>query len=148
MSLLDESSMTGESLPMEKHAGDSILAGTLNLNGVLRAETTQVGQETTLGKVLSLVGQAEQHRPRAVRLIDRYATWFTPIILGCAGLTLLLTGSWDRAVAVLIVGCPCALILVRSHLHGGRPGPRGQGRGAHQGRAVSGAGRGGKGGVV
>ena len=110
-SLLDESSMTGEPLPVAKKEGDAVLAGTLNLNGVLRATTLKVGQDTTLGKVIALVGQAEQHRPKAVRLIDRYATWFTPAILGCAGLTWLLTGNLDRAVAVLIVGCPCALIL-------------------------------------
>ncbi|MCF8031936.1 MAG: cation-translocating P-type ATPase [Desulfarculaceae bacterium] len=111
VSLLDESSMTGEPLPVEKKEGDPILAGTLNLNGVLQASTSKVGSDTTLGKVISLVGQAEQHRPQAVRLVDRYATWFTPAILGCAGLTWLITGNLDRAVAVLIVGCPCALIL-------------------------------------
>lgn len=111
ISLIDESSMTGESLPVEKQEGDEILAGTLNLNGVLQAQTVKVGQDTTLGKVINLVGQAEKYRPEAVRLIDRYATWFTPAILACAGLAWLLTGEFNRAVAVLIVGCPCALIL-------------------------------------
>ena len=61
--------------------------------------------------MINLVGEAERHRPKAVRLIDRYATWFTPAILACAGLTWMLTGEFNRAVAVLIVGCPCALIL-------------------------------------
>lgn len=111
ISLIDESSMTGEPLPVEKQEGDEILAGTLNLNGVLKAETVKIGQDTTLGKVINLVSQAEQYRPEAVRLIDRYATWFTPAILACAGLAWLLTGEFNRAVAVLIVGCPCALIL-------------------------------------
>ena len=110
-SAVDESAMTGESLPVEKKAGDDILAGTLNLNGVLRARTTKVGRDTTLGKIIKLVGEAESHRPEAVRLIDRYARWFTPTILCCAALAWIITGEVGRAIAVLIVGCPCALIL-------------------------------------
>lgn len=108
---VDESSMTGESLPVEKREGDDILAGTLNLNGVLAAETTKVGQDTTLGKVINLVVQAEQYRPKTARLIDRYAKWFTPAILACAGVAWAFTMDFNRAISVLIVGCPCALIL-------------------------------------
>lgn len=111
VSALDESAMTGESLPVEKQIGDAILAGTLNHNGVLTARTTKVGRDTTLGKVIELVREAEMHRPEAVRLIDRYARWFTPVILACAVLAWVFTGDISRAVAVLIVGCPCALIL-------------------------------------
>ena len=83
----------------------------MNHNGVLRARAAKVGQDTTLGKVINLVSEAEKHRPEAVRLIDRYAAWFTPAILFCAGLTWAVTLDASRAVAVLIVGCPCALIL-------------------------------------
>ncbi|MEW6720050.1 MAG: cation-translocating P-type ATPase [Thermodesulfobacteriota bacterium] len=111
VSAVDESVMTGESLPLEKRAGDAILAGTLNYNGVLEARATKVGRDTTLGKVIQLVSEAESHRPEAVRLIDRYATWFTPAILLCAGVAWIYTGEVGRAIAVLIVGCPCALIL-------------------------------------
>jgi Cd2+/Zn2+-exporting ATPase len=111
VSAVDESAMTGEPLPVEKQKGDDILAGTLNHNGVVTAEATRVGQDTTLGKVIKLVSEAEQHRPEAIRLIDRYATWFTPGMLTCAAISWLATGNVDRAVAVLIVGCPCALIL-------------------------------------
>lgn len=111
ISAIDESAMTGESIPIEKHEGDLILAGTLNHNGVLTARTINVGQDTTLGKVIKLVSDAEQHRPDAVRLIDRYALWFTPAILFLAVLTYVFTADINRAVAVLIVGCPCALIL-------------------------------------
>ena len=111
VSAVDESAMTGEPLPVEKQIGDTILAGTLNHNGVLKAQTTKVGQDTTLGKVIRLVSEAEMHRPEAVRLIDRYAKWFTPAILACATAAWILTGDINRAVAVLIVGCPCALIL-------------------------------------
>jgi len=111
VSAVDESAMTGEPLPVEKQIGDDVLAGTLNHNGVIKAKTTKVGHDTTLGKVIKLVGEAELHRPKAVRLIDRYATWFTPSILACAAAAWIFTGEISRAVAVLIVGCPCALIL-------------------------------------
>jgi len=111
VSAVDESAMTGESLPVEKQVGDTILAGTLNHNGVLKAQTIKVGKDTTLGKVIKLVSEAEMHRPDAVRLIDRYARWFTPTILSLAALAWVFTGDISRAVAVLIVGCPCALIL-------------------------------------
>ncbi|NNG02022.1 MAG: cation-translocating P-type ATPase, partial [Desulfobacteraceae bacterium] len=111
ISAVDESAMTGEPMPRQIQAGDLVLAGTLNHNGVLTATATKVGQDTTLGKVIKLVSEAEQHRPEAVRLIDRYARWFTPVILSCAGIAWILTGDVSRAIAVLIVGCPCALIL-------------------------------------
>jgi Cd2+/Zn2+-exporting ATPase len=111
VSAVDESAMTGEPLPVEKQVGDTILAGTLNHNGVITAKTIKVGRDTTLGKVINLVSEAEQHRPEAVRLIDRYAKWFTPGILTCAAIAWIFTEDISRAVAVLIVGCPCALIL-------------------------------------
>lgn len=108
---IDESSMTGEPIPREKAPGESVYAGTLDLSGLLEIEATSVGSDTTLGRVIELVSDAEAHRPEAIKLIDRYARWFTPTILACAGLTWAVTGETSRAVAVLIVGCPCALIL-------------------------------------
>jgi Cd2+/Zn2+-exporting ATPase len=108
---VDESSMTGEPIPREKRSGDVIYAGTLNLNGVIEIEATKVGEDTTLGRVIKLVSEAEAHKPQAVKLIDRYAQWFTPTILAAAGLTWWITGEVSRAITVLIVGCPCALIL-------------------------------------
>ncbi|AEB10648.1 heavy metal translocating P-type ATPase [Desulfobacca acetoxidans] len=111
VSAVDESIMTGESLPLDKLAGDTILAGTLNYNGVLTAKALKVGSDTTLGQIIKLVSEAELYRPQTVRLIDRYARWFTPVILLCASVAWILTGDLSRAIAVLIVGCPCALIL-------------------------------------
>ena len=108
---VDESSMTGEPIPCEKTVGDPVSAGTLNHNGVIEMLCKRVGSETTLGKVIKLVSEAEKHRPRAIKLIDRYARWFTPAILACAAITLAVTWRVDRAITVLIVGCPCALIL-------------------------------------
>jgi Cd2+/Zn2+-exporting ATPase len=81
------------------------------MSGVLEIEATRVGEDTTLGKVIKLVAEAELHKPRAIRLIDRYARWFTPAILACAGIAWGLSGEVSRGIAVLIVGCPCALIL-------------------------------------
>jgi Cd2+/Zn2+-exporting ATPase len=108
---VDESSMTGESIPREKRVGDPMYAGTLNQNGVVEVEATKVGKDTTLGKVIKLVSEVEAHKPQAIKLIDRYAQWFTPTILTLAGLTWWITGEASRAITVLIVGCPCALIL-------------------------------------
>ena len=108
---VDESSITGEPIPSEKAPGDDVCAGTLNQNGVIELEATKVGEDTTLGKVIRLVSEAEAHKPQAIRIIDRYARWFTPAILLCAAVTWWLTGQVNQAVTVLIVGCPCALIL-------------------------------------
>ena len=108
---VDESSMTGEPMPREKGVGDKIYAGTLNQYGVVEVEATRIGEDSTLGKVIKLVSEAERHKPQAVKLIDRYARWFTPMILLAAAITWLITGEAGRAITVLIVGCPCALIL-------------------------------------
>jgi Cd2+/Zn2+-exporting ATPase len=108
---VDESSITGEPIPRERTIGDTVFAGTLNQNGVIEIETTQVRDNTTLGKIIKLVSSAEAYKPQATKMIDRYAQWFTPTILFCAGIVWGLTGEMSRAVTVLIVGCPCALIL-------------------------------------
>lgn len=111
VSALDESTLTGESIPREVGPGGEIFAGALNLSGVIDATATRVGRDTSFAKVVKLVSEAESHRPEVVRLIDRYAKWFTPAILAAAGVAWAASGEASRAVAVLIVGCPCALIL-------------------------------------
>ena len=111
MTSVDESSMTGEAIPVERTVGDEVFAGTLNQNGVIEIVATKVGEDTTLGKIIKLVAEAEEQRPETVRAMDRYARWFTPTILAAAGIAWLVTGQVDRAITVLIVGCPCALIL-------------------------------------
>lgn len=108
---VDESSITGEPIPVEKSIKDSVYAGTLNENGVIQVTATKVGKDSTLGKVIQLVSEAEAHHPESIALIDRYAKWFTPFILFCAFVTWWWTGEVNRAITVLIVGCPCALIL-------------------------------------
>ncbi len=110
-SSLDESAITGEAMPLEKSIGDPVYAGTLNHNGLLRIRAERVGENTTLGQVIRLVSEAEAHKPKTTAFIDRFAKYFTPLILACALVAWLLSGDFGRAVAVLIVGCPCALIL-------------------------------------
>lgn len=108
---VDEAAITGESIPRTRKRGDRILAGTMNFSGVIEARATRVGEDTTFGKVVRLVSEAETHKPPTARIVDRYAQWFTPLVLFCAALAWWLTGEIDRAVAILIAGCPCALIM-------------------------------------
>jgi Zn2+/Cd2+-exporting ATPase len=108
---VDESAITGESVPRTKNKGDAVLAGTLNFNGLIEVRATRIGEDTTFGKVIRLVIKAELNKPRAARIVDRYAKWFTPVVLSCAALAWWLTGEMERAVAILIAGCPCALIM-------------------------------------
>jgi Zn2+/Cd2+-exporting ATPase len=111
VSSVDESAITGEAMPVEKNVGKPVYAGTFNHNGLLRMRAERVGANTTLGQVIRLVSEAEAHKPKTIAFIDRFAKYFTPLILGCALVAWLITGEFSRAVAVLIVGCPCALIL-------------------------------------
>lgn len=110
-STLDESAMTGESRPIDKSEGDTVFAGTLNHTGVLHAEAIKIGRDTAMGKIIQLVTEAEAYKPRAVNTIDRFAVWFTPTVLLCSLAAWVTTGDYHRAITVLIVGCPCALIL-------------------------------------
>ncbi|HUB33317.1 MAG TPA: FtsH protease activity modulator HflK [Bryobacteraceae bacterium] len=125
-SLLDESSITGEPLPREKQPGDEVFTGSLNSaghevpdepvigqpgSGLLRVRVVRAGSETTLARVARLVEEAEQRRAPVERLADRAARYFLPALLLAAALTFFFTRDWMRTVAVLIVACPCALIL-------------------------------------
>lgn len=110
-SSVDESTITGESLPREKEPGHDVYSGTLNGVGLLRIGVTRAGSETTLSRVIALVEEAREQRAPVERLADRYARYFLPALLIAAALTFYFTRDWLRTVAVLIVACPCALIL-------------------------------------
>jgi len=110
-SAVDESTITGESLPRDKQKGDDVFSGTLNGHGLLRITVTRAGTETTLARVIRLVEQAREKRAPVERLADRWAKYFVPALLLAGGATFYFTRDWMRTVAVLIVGCPCALIL-------------------------------------
>ncbi len=111
ISSIDESSITGEPLPNDKQPGDEVFSGTLNGSGLLRIWVTRAGSETTLARVVQLVKEAKQQQAPVERLADRYAKYFLPALLLAGALTYYFTGNWLRTVAVLIVACPCALIL-------------------------------------
>ncbi len=117
-SSVDQSPITGESLPADKATGDEVFAGTINLYGALVLSVERLGADTALEQIIHLVEEAEAAKAPTQRLADRYATWFVPIVLLAAALTYLFTGdTWltsgsvVRAVAVLVVACPCALVL-------------------------------------
>lgn len=110
-STVDESMLTGESVPVARGEGDHVAAGTINGEGSLRVCITRVGPESTQGKIIQLVQQAEHHRAPILRAAEAYAKWFTPTVLTLAGGVWAITGDPYRAVAILIVGCPCAFVL-------------------------------------
>ncbi|MHC4061074.1 MAG: heavy metal translocating P-type ATPase [Planctomycetota bacterium] len=111
LSSVNEATITGESLPVDKVPGMQVFAGTNNLTGVLDITVTKAGKDTTLGKVQSLIIQAEGTKIAIVRIIDRYVKWYTPTILMIAGIVLFFTGDINRAITILVISCPCALIL-------------------------------------
>jgi len=111
LSSVNEATITGESLPVDKVPGMQVFAGTNNLTGMLDITVTKAGKDTTLGKVQSLIIQAEQTKIPIMRIIDRYVKWYTPTILMIAIIVLFFTRDVDRAITILVVSCPCALIL-------------------------------------
>ena len=116
---VDESLLTGESLPIAKQRGDRVIGGAVNAEGVLRVRTTALGAESTLARIARLVESAQAHKAPIQRLVDRVSAVFVPVVLLAALLTLLawglLAGQWTQgllnAVAVLVIACPCALGL-------------------------------------
>ena len=110
-SSVDQSPITGESLPADKGPGDEVFAGTINLHGAMELAVERLGRDTALERIIQLVEQAESAKAPARRLADRYAAWFVPVVLLAAGITYLVTRDAVRAVAVLVVACPCALVL-------------------------------------
>ena len=110
-STVDQSPITGESLPADKTVGDEVFAGTINLHGAMELEVERIGEDTALEQIIHLVEHAEAAKAPTQRLADKYATYFVPIVLAAAGLAWFLTGELVRAVAILVVACPCALVL-------------------------------------
>jgi len=110
-SSINQANVTGESLPVDKTIGDEVFSGTNNLAGAMDVKVTRAGEDTTLGKVRKLILQAEGTKIPIMRMIDRYAAWYTPTILMLAGTVLFFTRDMERAVTMLVVACPCALIL-------------------------------------
>lgn len=108
---LNEASITGESVPRTKGEGDEVYAGTINLTGMIELSVTRVGEDTTLGRVRELILAAEQTKLPITKIIDRYAGFYTPVVLMLAALVWFITDDWVRVVALLVISCPCAFIL-------------------------------------
>ncbi len=110
-SSLDLASLTGESVPVEVHEGDTALAGAMNIDGLLQVELTRVGENTTLGRIITLMREAENAKPPVTRLLDRYAGQYMALVLLVAAGVWLITGNVPAMLAVLVASCPCALVL-------------------------------------
>jgi len=110
-SSVNQASITGESLPVDKAVDDEVYAGTQNLTGLVDFRVTRIGTDTTLGKVRHLIADAERSKLPIMRMIDRYVGYYTPTVLMIAALVWFFTRDINRVIAVLVMSCPCALVI-------------------------------------
>ena len=117
---IDEAPVTGESTPVRKTAGDTVFAGTIATDSVLRVRVTAAAGHDTISRIVRLVEEAQESKAPTERFIDRFSRWYTPGVLVAAALVavvppLLLGGAWPewiyKGLAVLLIGCPCALVI-------------------------------------
>jgi len=108
---INESMITGESMPVDKGAGAEVFAGTLNTNGALQVSATRVGKDSTLEQIAALVEDAKSKQAPIQRACDKYARFVIPLMLALSALTFLFTHDFYRAIVVMIVACPCALVV-------------------------------------
>lgn len=107
----NEASITGESMPLGKKPGDPVYAGTILENGTIRIKAEKVGDETTFGKIIELVEEAQDSKSQAERLIDRFSKYYTPVVLLLAIIFGLISQDLELAVTILVLGCPGALVI-------------------------------------
>ena len=108
---VNQAVMTGESLPVDKAVGDEVSSGTVNQFGAFEMKATKVGEDSSIQRMIRLVQSADAGKAKIVGLADVWATWIVVIALTAAGLTWFFTGEIIRAVTILVVFCPCALVL-------------------------------------
>ena len=108
---VNQAVMTGEPLPVDKTAGDEVASGTVNQFGSFEMRALKVGEDSSIQRMIRLVQSADAGKAKIVRLADRWATWIVVIALSAALITGLITGEIIRAVTILVVFCPCALVL-------------------------------------
>jgi Cu+-exporting ATPase len=121
ISAVDESMLTGESIPVDKKSGEQVIGATLNKNGVLKVRATKVGKETALSQIIRVVEEAQGSKAPIQRVADVISGIFVPIVVGIAVITFLIwyfaidtgdfAGALEKAIAVLVIACPCALGL-------------------------------------
>ena len=107
----NEASITGESMPLGKKPSDPVYAGTILENGTIRIKAEKVGDETTFGKIIELVEEAQDSKSQAERLIDRFSKYYTPVVLLLAIIVGLISQDLELAVTILVLGCPGALVI-------------------------------------
>ncbi len=108
---VNQAAITGESMPVDRTGGDGVFAGTLTSLGALEIRATKVGAETTLGQIRRMVQDAQQAKAPIERVLDRYAKLYTPIALVLAAALWIITGEASRAITMMIVFCPCVMVL-------------------------------------
>lgn len=108
---VDESAITGEPMPEEKHPGARVYAGTVNQSGLLKVRATGVGADTTLARIISRVEEAQEEKAPTQRFIERFAQWYTPFIIGLSIVVYLITRDIELALTLLVIGCPGALVI-------------------------------------
>lgn len=106
-----EAAITGEPIPAEKTAGAQVFAGTIAHNGMLQVEAQGVGADTTLARIIRRVEEAQEEKAPSQRMIERFAAWYTPSIIGLSVVAYLFTGDIHLALTLLVVGCPGALVI-------------------------------------
>lgn len=108
---LDEASITGESMPMEKTIGDKVFAGTVSTGGFLQVKATGVGADTTLARIIHRVEEAQDAKAKTQQFMDRFSAWYTPAIMVLAVVAGMVSGSVVLGLTILVIGCPGALVI-------------------------------------
>jgi len=111
MAYINEASITGESVAVKKIKGSKVFAGTIIDNGTIQLKAQKVGEDTTFGKIIELVEQAQDSKSAAEKFIDNFATWYTPFVLVLAFIVGILTKDVPLAITILVLGCPGALVI-------------------------------------
>lgn len=107
----NEASITGEPLPVAKGAGDKVFAGTILEDGTIRLVAEKVGEDTTFGRIVELVEEAQDSKSQAERFIDRFSKYYTPAVLALTVVVWLVTRDVETAITILVLGCPGALVI-------------------------------------
>ena len=108
---INEASITGESMPVDKKAGDEVFVGTLNESGVIEVKTEKLGGDTVLGKIINTVKSAQDQKGNAQKIADKFSEIFLPLVLTVCVIVGILTKNPIRVMSVLVIACPCALML-------------------------------------